>query len=162
MYRQAHNNDVHYFIGFANDHHNRHYFWKICFHDTWAAKLLAYLHCFSLTWQLDHLIIHKFFTSILFIKKNRGYRFGRWPCASALTFYNSVTALFEGVRKIVLVWNFVRMYIPKLGFKKKNFGVGRHLLCYLYDPFSTFLCMCALFSVATSVKMNGFTGSFDK
>ncbi len=83
---------------------------------------------------------------------------GRELATSALATHNGVTALFEGVRRIVLEKNdrIVLKFCEDVWYQflEKNFPVGRHLLFYLYVPFSAFLCICALFSVAISVNMN--------
>ncbi len=68
--------------------------------------------------------------------------------------YNSVTALFEGVRRIVSVWKFARMFGTMCSFYKKNFGSVDTSYANCMTLLVPFLCICALFSVATSVNMN--------
>ncbi len=78
---------------------------------------------------------------------------GRALATSALTFY-SVTALFEEVKRIVSVWNFVRMFGTVCSFYKKNFRSVDTAYPTCMPLLVPFLCICALFSVATSVNMN--------
>ncbi len=92
-----------------------------------------------------------YFTSILAIKKNRGYRFGRWPRAINLQLRHS--NFWRGSEnRIGLKFG---EYVNTRGrFLEKKFWVGRHLLSYptcmpLLVPF---LCICALFCVATPVN----------
>ncbi len=65
-------------------------------------------------------------------------------------------SIFEGVRRVVSIWNFVRMYRPIIGCLNKILGSGGTSYPTYLDPLMPLFGIFSLWKPATSVKMNGY------
>ncbi len=104
-----------------------------------ASKLVCFLMLKTL-WFIS-------FISILSFEKIRG----NMCLASPLCH-----SIFEGVRRVISIWNFVRLYGTMMGSCNEILGSGVTSYPTYLDPWVPLFGIFSLWSPATPVKMNGY------
>ncbi len=70
-----------------------------------------------------------------------------------LTPSGCATSTFEGVRRVVSIWKFVRLYWPIIGSRNKNLGLGGTSYSTYLEPWVPIFGFISLWRPATFVKM---------
>ncbi len=78
-----------------------------------------------------------------------------WCCTKSSIQDTYVTAIFEGSRRVVSIWNFVRLYGLMMGSRNKILGLGGTSYPTYLDPLVPIFGIFSLWRPVTSVKMKG-------